>query len=233
MKTAIGYTRVSTKKQGHSGLGLEAQREAVARCLNYGGWVLAGEFEEVESGRKGAKNRPQLVAAIAACKQQKSTLIIAKIDRLARDVRYFLEVLDDSRIDIRFAEFADIDPKTDEGRMLLINMANFAEFEARRIAARTKSGLAVAKAKGKVLGFKSHKDGGASFAQSRGIGAKQLQDAADVYANSMKPTIHPMRQQGLSYAAIAERLDSCKVPTQKGGKWSITSVKRICDRFAQ
>ena len=219
----IGYYRVSTQKQGSSGLGLDAQRDAVGRFLNGGDWELLEGFTEIESGRKGAKNRPQLMAAIAACKKQKATLIIAKLDRLARDVRFFLEVLDDSRIDIRFAEFADINPKTDEGRMLLIGMANFAEFEGRRIGARTKAGLAVAKARGVVLG-KSGPDNLKPNMEER-------QDAANSFAEKLHSLFTDMANRGLSQRAMVAELNSMGVPAPKGGAWGLSQVQRIIARL--
>lgn len=102
---------------------------------------------EVESGRKGAKGRPELVRALAECKRQRAALVIGKLDRLARAVRFFLEVIDDSGVDIRFAELPDICPASDEGRMILVSMANFAEFEGRRIGTRKTAALAAAKAR--------------------------------------------------------------------------------------
>lgn len=218
----IAYFRVSTQKQGVSGLGLDAQREAVSRFLNGGEWELVAEFEEIESGRKGAKCRPQLVAAIAACKKQKATLIIAKLDRLSRDVRFFLEVLDDSRVDIRFAEFADIDPKTDEGRMLLINMANFAEFEGRRIGARTKAGLAVAKSRGVVLG-KAGADNLRPNIEAR-------QKVADDFADKLRPLFDGMKARGLSQRGMVTELNAIGVPAPKGGAWRLSQVQRVIRR---
>lgn len=219
----IAYFRVSTQKQGVSGLGLDAQREAVGRFLNGGEWELIAEFEEVESGRKGAKCRPQLVAAIAACKKHKATLIIAKLDRLSRDVRFFLEVLDDSRVDIRFAEFADIDPKTDEGRMLLINMANFAEFEGRRIGARTKAGLAVAKSRGVVLG-KAGADNLRPNIQAR-------QKVASDFADKLRPLFDNMKARGLSQRGMVVELNSVGVPAPQGGNWLLSQVQRVIKRL--
>lgn len=219
----IAYFRVSTQKQGVSGLGLDAQREAVGRFLNGGEWELIAEFEEVESGRKGAKFRPQLVAAIAACKKHKATLIIAKLDRLSRDVRFFLEVLDDSRVDIRFAEFADINPKTDEGRMLLINMANFAEFEGRRIGARTKAGLAVAKSRGVVLG-KAGADNLRPNIQAR-------QKVASDFADKLRPLFDNMKARGLSQRGMVVELNSVGVPAPQGGNWLLSQVQRVIKRL--
>jgi DNA invertase Pin-like site-specific DNA recombinase len=219
----IAYFRVSTQKQGASGLGLEAQKEAVGRFLNGGEWELVAEFEEIESGRKGAKSRPQLVAAIAACKKKKATLIIAKLDRLSRDVRFFLEVLDDSRIDIRFAEFADIDPKTDEGRMLLINMANFAEFEGRRIGARTKAGLAVAKSRGVVLGK--------AGAENLRPNVEARQKVADDFADRLRPLFDSMKARCMSQRGMVAELNAVGVPAPKGGSWLLSQVQRVIKRL--
>lgn len=114
----ISYVRVSTQRQGHSGLGLDAQRIAVANYSTGRGEVI-GEVVEVESGRKGAKGRPELVRALAECKALGAALVIGKLDRLARDVRFFLEVIDDSGVDIRFADLPDVSPGSDEGRMIV------------------------------------------------------------------------------------------------------------------
>jgi DNA invertase Pin-like site-specific DNA recombinase len=221
----ISYVRVSTARQGASGLGLEAQHQVVERFLNGGAWNLVSEFQEIESGRKVSKNRPQLMAALAACKREKATLIIAKIDRLSRDVRFFLEVLDDSGVSIRFADFPDIDPKTDEGRMLLINLASFAEYEGRRIGARTKAALAVAKARGVELG----KAGSANLRPN----IEQRQATADAFAGKLRPIFAGMLSEKLSQRRMVERLNSVGIPTSAGevGKWRLSQVQRILTRL--
>lgn len=217
----IAYYRVSTARQGQSGLGLDAQQAAVARCLNGGSWELVGEFVEIESGRKA--ERQQLAAALTACKEQGAALIIAKLDRLARDVRFFLEVLDDSHVDILFAEFADIDPKTDEGRMLLINMANFAEFEGRRIGTRTKAALAAAKARGVVLGAV----GAANLRRN----VEQRQQAANAFAERLRLTLAAYKAASMTQRQIVEALNGAGIRTAKGGEWSLVQVQRVLARL--
>lgn len=219
----ISYLRVSTQRQGSSGLGLEAQQEAVRRFLNGGASMLIREFVEIESGRKGAKQRPQLMAALKECKRQRAALIIGKIDRLSRDVRFFLEVLDDSGVDIRFAEFADIDPKTDEGRMLLINMANFAEFEGRRIGSRTRAALAAAKARGVVLG----RAGPANLRPN----IEERQIAANAFAERLRPMLDGMKTRGLSQRDMVTELNNIGVPAMKGGQWGLVQVQRLIARI--
>lgn len=217
----IAYLRVSTQKQGTSGLGIEAQREAIARYLN--GGALLSERVEIESGRKASKDRPQLMMALAECKRTKAGLIVGKLDRIARDVRFFLSVLDDYGVDIRFAEFADISPKTDEGRMLLINMANFAEFEGRRIGSRTKAALAAAKARGVVLG----KAGPANLRPN----IEERQEAADAFANNLRHIFESMSQRGLSQRAMAAELNGIGVPAPTGGTWMQMQVRRVLGRL--
>jgi DNA invertase Pin-like site-specific DNA recombinase len=219
----IAYYRVSTAKQGDSGLGLEAQQEAVKRFLNGGRWKLVGEFEEIESGRKIAKDRPQLMEALKECKKQKATLVIGKLDRLARNVRFFLEVLDDFGVSIRFAEFSDIDPKTDEGRMLLINMANFAEFEGRRIGSRTKAALAAAKARGVQLG----KAGPANLKRN----IEERQEKADQFAEKLKPVLHGFQVAGLTQVQQVEKLNELGIGTATGKQWSRMQLQRVIKRL--
>lgn len=220
----IGYFRVSTARQGESGLGIEAQLSAVKRFLNGGSWELLAEFVEVESGRKGSKHRPQLGEALAACKRSKATLVIGKLDRLARDVRFFLEVLDDSGVDIRFAEFADIDPKTDEGRMLLINMANFAEFEGRRIGSRTRAALAAAKARGVRLGTAGSKN------LQRNIEERRVD--ADAFANRLSHVISGFRAAGMTQREMVSQLNQLGIRTPRGGEWSLIQLQRVLARLA-
>ncbi len=234
----IGYYRVSTQQQSSSGLGLEAQQEAVKRFLKGGGWELVGEFREAESGRKDSKHRPQLIAALAACKSQGASLIIGKLDRLARNVRFFLEVLDDSGVEIRFAEFADIDPRTDEGRMLLINMANHAEFEGRRIGSRTRAAIAARKSRVESGTDKSGKTvwrdvWGVTGAVNLRPNIEARQNAAKEFAEKLRPTFADMKARGLSQRKMVDALNNIGVPAPKGGTWQLAQVQRIQNRFKE
>src|SRR4051795_3500540 len=130
----VAYYRVSTQKQGASGLGLEAQREAVAGYLNGGDWQLAAEFTEVESGRKN--DRPELAKALVACRRIGATLIIAKLDRLARNVA-FVSNLMESGVEVTAADFPTAN------RLAVHILAAVAEHEREMISARTKAALAV------------------------------------------------------------------------------------------
>jgi DNA invertase Pin-like site-specific DNA recombinase len=218
----ISYLRVSTQRQGQSGLGLAAQQAAVASYVRDRG-ELVDEVQEVESGRKGTKTRPQLVSALARCKAQKAALVIGKLDRLARDVRFFLEMIDDSGVDIRFADLPDICPSTDEGRMILVSMANFAEFEGRRISTRTKAALAAAKARGVVLGA-------AGRANLR-PNIEQRQEAADAFAARLRPTFENMIARKLSLRSMVPELNGIGIPAPRGGKWRLSQVQRLLDRL--
>lgn len=144
---AVAYYRVSTAKQGRSGLGLDAQRGAVERFM---GGKPTMEFVEVESGKKSDAERPQLAAALTACKKARATLVVAKLDRLARDTRLLLTLVD-SGVRVRFVDFPDI-PEGAAGRFMLTMLAAVAEFERRLISERTATALAVAKQRGAVLG---------------------------------------------------------------------------------
>lgn len=219
----ISYLRVSTTKQGESGLGLEAQQVAVASYVR-GRGELVGEVREVESGRKGSKSRPQLASALAQCRTIKAALVIGKLDRLARDVRFFLEVIDDSGVDIRFADLPDVSPKSDEGRMILVSMANFAEFEGRRIGTRTKAALAAAKARGVLLGA----SGMANLRPH--LDARQA--AADAFAARLRPAFKSMAHRKLSQRAMVAELNSIGVPASEGGKWRLGQVQRVVRRLA-
>jgi len=216
--TFISYLRVSTDRQGATGYGIDAQRLAISR---FGDPVC--EFVEVESGRKSAKGRPELTKALAECKKTGATLIVGKIDRLARDVRFFLEILDDYGVEIRFAEFSDINPKSDEGRMILIGMANFAEFEGRRIGARVKAGLAAAKARGvKLGGYK-----GADLTKAREASVKSKKAAARTFASSVYLTVKNALDLGGNLTAASAILNGQGVKTSAGCSWCPKSVSRV------
>jgi DNA invertase Pin-like site-specific DNA recombinase len=143
----IAYYRVSTSRQGKSGLGIEAQRAAVENYLNGGSWKIIGEFTEVESGRQS--DRPELDKALAAARVRRVPLVVAKVDRLTRSVAFLSRLLE-AGVDVRFADLPAIEGPT--GRFMLQQMAAVAELEAGMISSRTKAALAAAKARGKKLG---------------------------------------------------------------------------------
>src|SRR6516165_3254437 len=143
----IAYYRVSTGKQGKSGLGIEAQRQAVANYLNGGNWRIVAEFTEVESGKRS--DRPALDKALAAARVRQVPLVVAKVDRLTRSVAFLSRLLE-AGVDVRFADLPMIEGAT--GKFLLQQMAAVAELEAGMISARTKAALAAAKKRGKKLG---------------------------------------------------------------------------------
>ncbi len=215
----IAYYRVSTAAQGQSGLGLEAQQTAVTTYLNGGAWELVGEFREVETGKgsNALAKRPQLRAALDACRRHGVTLIIAKLDRLARNV-HFVSGLMESKV--RFVA-CDM-PEANE--LTIHIMAAFAEHEAKRISQRTKDALAVAKARGVELG----KAGATNLRPN----VRERQDAALAFAEKLRPLFDGMRVRGLSQRAMTEELNSVGVPAPQGGIWRLSQVQRVIGRLA-
>ena len=222
MQKFVSYLRVSTQKQGMSGLGLDAQRVAISSYVNGKGEIVR-EFEEIESGKKGFKGRPQLQLAIDYCKKNKCALVIGKLDRLARDVRFFLEIIDTSKIEICFADLPELNPNTAEGRMILTSMATFAEFVSRKISERTKAALAVAKSRGVKLGVK----GCENILQTN----KTRVDEAQLFAEKMRPTITALNQQGLSLRKIATALNESGSKTRNGARWTAVQVSSTLKRL--
>jgi DNA invertase Pin-like site-specific DNA recombinase len=153
----VAYYRVSTDKQGRSGLGLEAQQEAVRTYLNGGKWKIVGEFTEVETGKRS--DRPKLAEALKACRKRKATLVIAKLDRLARNVHFISGQMDQN------VPFVACDSPNDD-RFMIHLKASFAEEEARKISIRTKAALQAAKARGTKLG--GYRGASAPDAEARG-----------------------------------------------------------------
>src|SRR5215468_5223123 len=193
----VAYYRVSTSKQGKSGLGIEAQRKAVAAYLNGGNWRIIAEFTEIESGKR--LDRPALDKALAAARVHQVPLVVAKVDRLTRSVAFLLE----AGVDVRFADLPLIEGA--RGKFLLQQMAAVAELEAGMISARTKAALAAAKRRGVKLGgdrgvtpsTKMHK---ASQAAIQGRARNRADDLAD--------TVQELRAAGCeSLRAIAAGLE--------------------------
>jgi DNA invertase Pin-like site-specific DNA recombinase len=210
----VAYYRVSTVRQGQSGLGLEAQQESVRRYLNGGDWALLAEHQEVEPG-KGAdalEKRPQLKAALAECRRQGATLIIAKLDRLARNV-HFVSGLMESRV--RFVA-CDM-PEANE--LTIHIMAAFAEHEAKRISQRTKEALAVAKSRGVKLGI--------AGARNLKGNIEERQDKARNFAERVRPIFEGMVARGLSQRAMVTELNAIGLVASQGGTWRLSQVQRL------
>jgi DNA invertase Pin-like site-specific DNA recombinase len=217
----IAYYRVSTAKQGLSGLGVDAQRDAVQRYLNGGDWRIISEFTEVESGRRS--DRPALEKALAAARLHRASLVVAKVDRLTRSLAFLSRLLE-AGVDVRFADLPAIEGPT--GRFLLQQMAAVAELEAGMISTRTKQALAAAKARGKVLGgsrgvVPSHEAREASVFIRAG---KAHQRAAD-----LAPVISGLHSRGIvSLNAVAKALNEMGIPTARGqGQWTAVQVARV------
>ena len=216
----VAYYRVSTQKQGVSGLGLEAQQASVAAYLNGGAWELVAEYQEVETG-KGADalaKRPQLKAALDACRKHGATLIIAKLDRLARNV-HFVSGLMESKV-----KFVACDmPEANE--LTIHIMAAFAEHEAKRISQRTKDALAVAKSRGVALGRAGTKNLRANI--------EARQQVADDYADKLRPLFEGMGARGLSQRAMVAELNGVGVPSPQGGAWRLSQLQRVIKRLGR
>jgi DNA invertase Pin-like site-specific DNA recombinase len=217
----ISYLRVSTDRQGKSGLGLEAQRTSVTDFLNGGQWKLIKEFVEVESGKRA--DRPQLEAALAACRLHGAKLVIAKLDRLSRDA-HFLLGLDKAGVDFVAADMPNAN------RLTVGIMAMVAEEERRMISTRTKAALAAAKARGTKLGGNR---GVKPTAKMRQQAHAVRQQRADARAADIGPTVKALQAAGAtSLRALADGLNAQGIPTARGqGTWSAVQVARVLERL--
>ena len=216
----VSYLRVSTKRQGESGLGLEAQRNAVTAFLNGGSWKLVEEHVEVESG-KHDHNRPALHKALEACKVYGATLVIAKLDRLSRDAHFLLGL---QKAGVKFVA-ADM-PEANE--MVVGMMALVAQAERRMISERTKAALQAAKARGKRLGQpKGHKIPTDDAMRAKGTAVNVAKAAA--FAERLRPVLAEL--EGLSANAADKELDRRGFVTTRGGKWSARSIISVRARL--
>lgn len=213
----VAYYRVSTAKQGSSGLGLEAQRETVRAYLNGGPWQLVGEAVEVESGKRS--DRPKLTEALRLCRLHGATLIIAKLDRLARNVA-FVSNLMESGVDFTAADFPQAN------RLTVHILAAVAEHEAQMISTRTKAALAAAKARGTKLG--GHR-GVVPTDQHRAAGRATQGQRAESRAADLAPVIADLQAAGsTSLGALARGLSERGIPAARGGNtWTPMQVSRV------
>jgi DNA invertase Pin-like site-specific DNA recombinase len=212
----VAYYRVSTDKQGKSGLGMEAQQHLIDFYGGMTGCTVINSFTEVESGKRN--DRPELGKAIAAAKRLGARLVIAKLDRLGRNV-HFISGLMETGVD-----FVAADSPNDD-RFVLHMRAAFAEEEARKISERTKAALAALKARGVVLGKPENMTQGA-----REKGASVNRDAAITAYATLMPLIRQLRADGFSFGKIAERMNVEGRTTRQGAAWTSMAVKRVLDR---
>jgi DNA invertase Pin-like site-specific DNA recombinase len=214
MKTAVAYLRVSTGEQGKSGLGLAAQQSALTRFAEQEGFQIAETFKEVESGKgfNALDRRRKLAAALKTARKAKAPILVAKLDRLSRDV-HFISGLMAHKVPFIVAELGpNVDP------FMLHIYAAVAEQERRLISERTKAGLREAKARGTKIG---------------GLNAKGLenQEAARDRAERLRPIFAEMA--GLSARKVAEELNRRNIETPVGGRWHAVTVIRVRGRIAQ
>lgn len=218
MTKFVAYYRVSTQKQGRSGLGLEAQRESIAGYLRTIEGTLSAEFTEVETGKR--KDRPELAAALAQCRLQGATLIVAKLDRLARNVAFVSNLMESG------CEFCAVDfPQAN--RFMVHLLAAVGEYEAKLISDRTKAALQSAKRRGMRLGG----DRGNILAiQSKGsrMGNAVRTAKAQQRAGDLRPVIADIQSKGEgSLRNIAAQLNARGIQTARGCEWTPTAVMRV------
>ncbi len=216
----VTYVRVSTSGQGRSGLGIEAQRRALAQFAKGEGFDVVREFVEVETGKgsDALDRRPQLKAALAAARKMKCHVVVAKLDRLSRDV-HFISGLMAHKVPFLVAELGpDVDP------FVLHLFAALAEKERVLIATRTRQALSAAKARGVTLG-------NPRLHEARKTAAEAVQAQADKHAANVLPLIREAQRAGAtSLREIAEALNARGVATARGGQWHAMSVKNMLER---
>jgi DNA invertase Pin-like site-specific DNA recombinase len=228
----VAYYRVSTAKQGASGLGLDAQQQAVRSYLNGGSWELIAEFTEVESGKHA--DRPVLMQAMERCRLTGATLLIAKLDRLSRNVHFLSGLMEQG------VQFVACDMPTANSLTVHI-MAAVAQQEREAISARTKAAMGSIRAKldageeyvsrrsGRTLTRLGNPAG--LSVRRPDLGSQATREKAQAFAASVLPTIQQVRQEGAtSLAAIASRLNDLHVLSAAGKPWTAMGVKRVLDR---
>ena len=208
----VAYYRVSTEKQGTSGLGLEAQREAVARHVTAAGGVIAAEFQEIESGKRN--DRPEIAGALAACRTQRATLIIAKLDRLARNV-HFVSGLIESGVDFVAADMP-------QANKVMIHMhAVMSEWERDQISERTKAALAAKKARGEWVGSK---------VLTEQVNVARVEQARS-FATTLHTTLRAYCSDGMTVSQMCAELNARGIKSARDGVWQPTQLRRTLERL--
>jgi DNA invertase Pin-like site-specific DNA recombinase len=212
MQKAIAYYRVSTGRQGRSGLGLEAQQRAVYGFIEANGLELVGEWQDVESGRKN--ERQALEKALLACRQQKAVLVIAKLDRLSRSVA-FISMLIEAGVDFKVVD----NPYAE--KFTLHILAAVAEKEREDISLRTSLALEAARIRGVELGK-----------YGKYVLSKRNNEQADVFAAQMAPVIEELRSKGfVTIRAITNELNRRKMPSYRNNEWYVSTVYKLIKRI--
>lgn len=216
-RKCVSYLRVSTTRQGESGLGIEAQRSAVKGFLRGDSWKVVGEYVEVESGRNN--HRPELLRAIATCRIHNATLVVARLDRLARNA-HFLLGLKEAGVDILCVDMPSANALT------IGIMAMVAQEEARLISARTKAALQMAKQRGVKLG--SPRPITRDTQRMGVISSGHIRKArAQRWMTDVRPTVEKTLNTHRSLRSTARALSEAGIPARRGGNWTATQVRRV------
>ena len=218
----VAYLRVSTQKQGYSGLGLEAQREIIQNFL-YDKNPIA-EFLEVESGRKTDKGRPKLKEALEICRKTGAQLIVAKLDRLSRNVSFLSQLLE-SDVDIVFCDFPQAN------KMVLHILAAISQYEAELIATRTKQALGAKKAKGCTLGNPEHLIGKLDEAVSKSVETNKRKAEENPNNKRAAAMLKVLAKEGRTLQEMADYLNEQGFTTSKGYRFSRSSVYVLLKRY--
>ncbi len=220
----IAYVRVSTTRQGDSGLGLEAQRDRVLQLAEARGARVVAWFTEIESGRK--LDRPKLAEAMAEARKRGAVVAVAKLDRLSRDAELVLKLAREAERNgfggLLFCDLPDIDTGTAAGRMVLSVMASVAEFESRRIGERTREALASAKARGRKLG---------GLRPSTRKRNDRARDAAAAASEKLRGVLAPLQRDGASYRAMARAMADIGHTGRTGEPLSPSQIRRHLQRL--
>ena len=218
MKYVI-YYRVSTDKQGRSGLGLEAQQKQVNDYLqSKPDAIVVAEYTEVESGKK--VNRDALNEAVATARKHKAVLLVAKLDRVARNVKLFLDLLD--QVKIEFTDLPALSNGSSDSRLVLTQLAAFAEWEAAKTSERTKAALAAKKARGEAMGVMGKENIQATNGKRK--------EQADKFAKQMEPILMPLTKQ-MSQRNIVAYLNQIEVKSPTGKQWGLGSLQNVLKRL--
>ena len=217
MKYVI-YYRVSTDKQGRSGLVLESQQQQVKTYLqSKPDAIIIAEYVEVDSGKK--VNRIELNKAVAEAKKNKAVLLVAKLDRVARNVKLFLDLLDQVRIE--FTDLPALSNGTSDSRLVLTQLAAFAEWEAAKISERTKAALAAKKARGEPIGIMGKENIKATNGKRK--------EQADEFAKSMAAMLIPLAAT-MSQRKLVDYLNQHGVKSPNGKEWRLNSLQNVLNR---